>query len=390
MDDQARRALEYVVKGGQPDMKRRKLTRLTRALLLGFLAFGQVPAAESQSEWESALKSAKKEGKIVIAIPPSAELRKELEPLFKEKFGIEAELVVSRGADSANRIASEFKAGVRYFDLIIQGTTTAMSLQDGGMLDPVSSYMILPEVKDPKYWWGGHIWNDNLKTNRFLYSFIANAGTEGLFYNAELAKPEEFRSFDDLLNPKWKGKIGLNDPRIGGSGISLWSFMWETKGEEYLQKLVRQDLLLGRNLRQIAEALAKGKLAITIGLGRAEYEPFIKAGLPVKELPRPKEGLPSSSGYGVLGIVKDPPHPNATKVFVNWFLGKEGQEFYAKVMKQGTRRLDVDTKWMSQVGVDAAKDVMTLEEYHRVRNHLEDKVINVRRPAAKFAEKILQ
>jgi hypothetical protein len=71
-------------------------------------------------------------------------------------------------------------------------------------------------------------------------------------------------------------------------------------------------------------------------------------------------------------------------------LSKEGQEFYAKVMKQATRRLDVDTKWMSQVGVDAAKDVMTLEEYHRVRNHLEDKVINVRRPAAKFAEKILQ
>ena len=359
-------------------------------LFLVFFRIGLVGASEWQSEWESALKGAKKEGKVVIAIPPSAELRKELEPLLKQKFGIEAELIVSRGADSANRIASEFKAGVRYFDMIIQGTTTAMSLQDGGMLDAVSSYMILPEVKDPKYWWGGHIWNDNLKTNRFLYSFVANAGTEGLFYNAELAKPEEFRSFDDLLNPKWKGKIGLNDPRIGGSGISLWSFMWETKGEEYLQKLVQQDLFLSRNLRQIADALAKGKLAITIGLGRAEYDPFISAGLPVKELPRPKEGLPASSGYGVLGIVKDPPHPNTTKVFVNWFLGKEGQEFYAKVMKQGTRRLDVNTKWMRAEGVDAAKDVMTIAEYNRVRNHLEDKVINVRRPAAKFAEKILQ
>jgi hypothetical protein len=50
-------------------------------------------------------------------------------------------------------------------------------------------------------------------------------------------------------------------------------------------------------------------------------------------------------------------------------------------MKQGTRRLDVDTKWMSQIGVDAAKDVMTVAEYHRLRNHLEDKVINVRIPA---------
>jgi ABC-type Fe3+ transport system substrate-binding protein len=368
-----------------------KVKRLTLPTLLSVLfTIGLVDAAEWQSDWESALKGAKKEGKVVIAIPPSAELRKELEPVLKQKFGIEAELVVSRGADSANRIASEFKAGVRYFDMIIQGTTTAMSLQDGGMLDPVSSYMILPEVKDPKYWWGGHIWNDNLKTNRFLYSFVANAGTEGLFYNQELAKPEEFRSFDDLLNPKWKGKIGLNDPRIGGSGISLWSFMWETKGEEYLQKLVHQDLFVSRNLRQIADALAKGKLAITIGLGRAEYEPFMSAGLPVKELPRPKEGLPASSGYGVLGIVKDPPHPNSTRVFVNWFLSKEGQEFYAKVMKQGTRRVDVDTQWMKAEGVDAAKDVMTIAEYNRVRNHLEDKVINVRRPAAKFAEKILQ
>lgn len=122
--------------------------------------------------------------------------------------------------------------------------------------------------------------------------------------------------------------------------------MWEVKGEEYLKKLVQQDLFLSRNLRQIADALAKGKLAITIGLGRSEYEPFLSAGLPIKEVPTPKEGLPASSGYGVLGIVKNPPHPNAIKVFVNWFLCKEGQEFYARVMEQGTRRLDVDTKWI--------------------------------------------
>ena len=154
-------------------------------------------------------------------------------------------------------------------------------------------------------------------------------------------------------------------------------------------ELVQQELFLSRNLRQVADALAKGKLAVTIGLGRTEYEPFLNAGLPIKEVPTPKEGLPASSGYGVLGIVKNPPHPNAMKVFVNWFLGKEGQEFYAKVMKQGTRRLDVDTKWMSQIGVNAAKDVMTLADYHKLRNHLEDKVIKVRRPAAEFAEKIL-
>src|SRR5262245_45405946 len=168
-----------------------KVRRLTSAtLLLVFLTVEWVGASEWQSEWESALKGAKKEGKIVIAIPPSAELRKELEPLLKQKFGIEAELVVSRGADSANRISSEFNAGLRTIDGLIQGTTTAMSLQDDGMLDPVIAYMILPEVKDPKYWWGGHIWNDNLKTNRYLYSFVATAATEVLCLNAQCTNTE--------------------------------------------------------------------------------------------------------------------------------------------------------------------------------------------------------
>src|SRR4030095_2512093 len=272
-----------------------------RAVSITILAtVGAAQAAEWRSDWEKALQGGKSEGKLVLAIPPSAELRKELEPVLKQKFGIDAELLVSRGADSANRIASEYNAGVRTIDGLIQGTTTAMSLQDGGMLDPVMAYMILPEVKDPKNWWGGHIWNDNLKTNRFLYSFVANAGTEGLFYNAELAKAEELRSFDDLLHPKWKSKIGFHDTRIGGSGISLWSFMWEIKGEDYLKKLVQQELFLSRNLRQVADSLAKGKLAIPTAFARSEYEPFLNAGLPIKEVPTPKEGLPASSGYGVL------------------------------------------------------------------------------------------
>ena len=91
----------------------------------------------------------------------------------------------------------------------------------------------------------------------------------------------------------------------------------------------------------------------------------------------------------MIGIVKNPPHPHATKVFVNWFLGKQGQELYVKVMRQSTRRLDVNTKWLQEHGVQGAKDVLTVEEYHRVRNHLEDKYIGVRVPAAKLAEQIL-
>ena len=93
---------------------------------------------------------------------------------------------------------------------------------------------------------------------------------------------------------------------------------------------------------------------------------------------------------GVIGVVKNAPHPNAAKLFVNWLLSKEGQELFVKVMRQSTRRLDVDTKWLQEHGVRAAKDVMSVAEYHKTRNHLEDKYKKVRIPAAEFAERILQ
>jgi len=343
-----------------------------------------------KKDWERTLQEAKKEGKIVVGIPARPELRKELELVFKPKFGIDMELLPARGPQNASRIASEQKAGVKYFDVFIGGSGTYESLVEDGMAEPLPPNLILPEVKDEKNWWGGHIWEDNVKTKRFLYSFIADAGTGGFWYNTSMVKPEEIRALDDFLNPKWKGKLGFLDPRTPGSGQSIWSFLWDVKGEGYLRKLVAQDLFVSRDQRQLADALAKGKLAIALGVSFYTLEGFITADLPIKELPKLKEGRPSSNGSGVIGIVKAPPHPNAAKVFVNWLLSKEGQELYVKVMHQSTRRLDVDTKWLQEHGVEAAKDVLTIEQYHKVRNHLEDKYMKVRLPSAQFAEQILK
>ncbi len=343
-----------------------------------------------KKDWERTLQEAKKEGRIVVGIPARPELRKELELVFKPRFGVDMDLSVARGPQNASRIASEQKAGVKYFDVFIGGSGTFESLAEDGMVEPLMQNLILPEVRGEKYWWGGHIWEDNVKTKRFLYSFIADAGSGGYWHNTSLVKSDEIRSLDDFLNPKWKGKIGFLDPRTPGSGQSVWSFLWDVKGEGYLKKLVQQDLFVSRDQRQLADALAKGKLAIALGVSFYTLEGFIVADLPVKELPPLKEGAPSSNGSGVIGIVKNPPHPYAAKLFVNWLLSKEGQELYVKVMHQSTRRLDVDTKWLQEHGVEAAKDVLTIEQYHKVRNHLEDKYMTVRLPSAQFAEQILK
>src|SRR5262245_22505766 len=341
-----------------------------------------------QTEWDKTIEAAKKEGKVVAGIPASAELRKGITESFKSRFPeIELELTTSRGPTNASKISAEHAAGVRYFDLLISGTFTPFNLLNAGILDPVEPLLILPEVQDPKRWFGGHIWLDS--SRRFLYAFQAYQ-SQNFWYNSNLTRPEEIRSYDDLLNPKWKNKIGYLDPRSAGGGTATWAFLLKIKGEEFLKKLAAQDMLLSRDQRQLGDSLTKGKLALTIGLTYYSLAAFIKAGLPVQSLPEVKEGTYTSCGSGALSIIKASPHPNATKVFVNWLLSKEGQEVYGKAMGQATRRLDVETKWLTENGIRASKDFLTVEENNRLENYGEETVNNYWARATKIAEEVLK
>ena len=344
--------------------------------------------AQWEAEWERVQAAARKEGKLVISIPPSADLRKALEESVKKRFGIELEIVLANSATTTKRVGDEFKAGVRYFD-VITSTWESLSynLLPMGVVEPLEQSWILPEVKDPDKWWGGHIWTDSAK--KFAYSPYAYM-LDNIWYNSGHAKPEELRTYDDLLNPKWKGKIAFWDPRsAGGAALGIWGYLWLTKGEAYLKKLAQQNLLLIEDRRLVADSLARGKVAVAIGATYYSYAAFMKAGLPVKPLPPSKEGTFVSQGNGGPVVIKNHPHPNAAKVYVNWLLSKEGQQVYSKAFGQATRRLDVDTTWMSEIGVRPAKDNITVDDFYKWQNAIEDKDLTVRRPALEFARKIL-
>jgi len=344
--------------------------------------------AVGSAEWEHLIDAAKKEGKVTVSLPASAELKKQVEDQFKKRYGIEVEVFTARGSAGVRRMADEFKAGVRHFDLHIGGSSSIISgMLDEGILDPIEPWMALPEVRDPKHWWGGHLWVDNGK--RFVYMFQAYL-SEIIWYNSDLVKPDEIRSLDDFLNPKWKGKIGFLDPRTPGAGDSTWAFMWQVKGEEYLKKLVAQDLYLGRDQRLLAESLAKGRVAVMIGLSYYSFLPFLKAGLPIKTLPTLREGNYGTGGSGNLAIIKAPAHPSSTKVFVNWLLGREGQEVVSRALGQATRRLDVDTRFLRESGTMPAKDHMSVNDFLQIENQSEEKLEKVREPAAKVAHALLK
>jgi iron(III) transport system substrate-binding protein len=349
---------------------------------------GQQDKAVSLGEWDKLVDAARKEGKVTVSLPASAEMKRQVEEQFKKRYGIEVETFTARGSAAVRRMADEFKAGVRHFDLHIGGSSSIVSgMLDEGILDPIEPWLALPEVKDPKQWWGGHLWVDNAK--RFVYMFQAYL-SEVIWYNTDLIKPNEIRSLDDFLNPKWKSRIGYLDPRTPGAGDSTWSFIWRVKGEEYLKKLVAQDLYLGRDQRLLAESLAKGRVAVMIGLSYYSFLPFLKAGLPIKTLPRLKEGNYGTGGSGNLAIIKGPAHPNSAKVFVNWLLGREGQEAVSKALGQATRRLDVDTRFLKEFGTIAAKDVMSVSDFLQIENQSEEKLDKVREPASKLAHTLLK
>jgi ABC-type Fe3+ transport system substrate-binding protein len=358
-------------------------------LVAALAAMPQTAASQSPKlgDWDRTVEIAKKEGKVVVSIPASSELRVGIEKGFEKRFGIDVEPVVGRASAIVRKMVDESKAGIRYVDVHMGGSESIVTgMLPEGILEPIEPLMLLPEVKDPKQWWGGHVWVDNAK--KFIYSTLAYQ-TENLWINSQLMKADQVRSFDDLLDERLKDRIGMLDPRTAGSGASTWSYLRDIKGEDYLRRLVGQKLAISRDQRVLAEILAKGKLALVMGLTYYSYAPFLKAGLPVAPLPAPKEGVYVSGGSGHVVILKNASHPNATRLFLNWFLSREGQEVYTRSMHQATRRLDIDMKWLREVGVTAAKDAVTLEQYRKLENQSEDKINRLREPAANLARKLL-
>ncbi len=356
-------------------------------VLAAIIALPQLlAAADGGGEWARIVDAAKKEGKVVIGAPPGSDFRNEVQAILKKRFDLDSEFIQAPGPSLMSKIVAEKKAAVASVDVFLIGPCTGNSLLKADLFEPLAAAMILPEVKDPARWFDGHLWADNQTGKNMLYSFVAQI-TPSVYYNTKLVKPQEVRSYNDLLDPKWKGKIGLRDPRVPGGGLAMWAFLLDLKGEEYIKKLAQQEMFVSRNARQIADALAKGSLALTVGVGYRDFDAFLDANLPVKHLPTLKEGTYVSGGNGIVGIIKGAPHPSAARVFFNWILSREGQELYGKTVQQPTRRLDVETK-----GLDgqAAKDILTAEEFRRFQNFTEDKCNNSWFPGAKLAEAVLK
>ena len=281
-----------------------------------------------ETEWNETVEAAKKEGQIAVY-----HTRGPFDKLFadfsKRYPGIKFISATGRGGELISRVMSERRAGKYLVDIYLGATGTPLDvLYPGKLLEPIQPILVLPEVKDQSNWFGKrHHYGDPEGKYIFVFEGVVRSD---LAYNTTLVDTKEFTSYWDLLKPRWKGKIAAIDPKLAGfpEGFLQFAYYHADLGAKFLRQLFGEmDITISRDGRQIVDWLAVGKFAIAIGPSASDIQAGMKSNLPLSRFePRAfKEGIYMRATQGSLSILNRLPHPNATKVFVNWLLSREGQ-----------------------------------------------------------------
>jgi iron(III) transport system substrate-binding protein len=286
---------------------------LAKAAIAACVAGLVIPAHAEDASWDVVVAAAKKEGKVVVYnMTLGAPYFKDVMKSFEAKYGIPVESLDLRASELAERIRTEQAAGRYLGDAeMISSTMIEEQLQNGDFIQKLPPIPNAANLAPP------------FKAD--AYSIPAFNQPMGILINTRMVKDEDVpKSWNDLNNPKWKGKILSDDMRPLGSGNAMFSILQKTMGPEFSEKLAEQKPVFSRDMRNDARRVARGEYPI--------YIPQIFAftsdlkGLPVKVI-IPKEGAPTAEMD--LAVLKNAPHPNAARLFINHFLSVESQTTYA-------------------------------------------------------------
>jgi iron(III) transport system substrate-binding protein len=339
--------------------------RMTGAkFLVAMFVFATSSAAnaqptEWQKTWQTTLEAAKAEGKLVVVGQPSPAMRNEILPAFTRKFGIPVELISGQSSAVVGKVRTERASGIYSIDVFMaNGSTSIASLYAEKMLDPLKPLLLLPEVLDGSKWKRGRPFFADPEEQYLMLMFVSVDSL--LFINTEYVKPEELRSAEDLLNPKWKGKISTEDPRLpGGSGVSTAVHFYQQLGPEFVKRLyVDQEPVIQRDRRILTDWMARGTYPICLTCHIDDARVLMKEGFKLVEvfhLNDIKNRL--NVVPAVLSYANRAPHPNAARIFVNWMASREGLELYSRYSGSATLRNDVDESFLDpeiipKAGVD--------------------------------------
>lgn len=293
-------------------------------------------------EWDKLIEAARKEKKIVVYSTSASILRQPLAEAFQKRYGVTVEMTFGKGNEVAEKLISERRAGLYIADVYNGGSGTPVrQLKPAGALDPMEQTLVHPEVKDAKYWFGGLRWVDPPQNTILSFLAYPNHNTA---LNTKFVRPEEIKSYRDLLNPRFKGKIVMNDPTISGSGNKTFRILaWHLLDLDFFRQLAKLEPAIVRDQRLQVDWMALNKYYVAFAPKPEIVKEFADAGAPLAYAD-PAEGTYLSAGSGNIALINRAPHPNAARLFINWILSKEGGEIFSKWYGAQSARLDVGTE----------------------------------------------
>ena len=281
------------------------------SLLLILFNYAKAFPGES-GEDAKILAEAKKEGKLVWYASMTVSECDKILRTFHDKYPfIETSIYRSGEENMMTRIMSETRAKKHVFDVVHIPVLNCETLKRKGFLAKYSSAQrqFAPEgTKDHEGYWTSIYLNLNV-----------------IGYNTKLVPPREVpKTWEELLAPRWKGKMGMDTKPFYWFG-ALLKMQGEKKGLEFMKKLAEQNIQLrtGRTLN--TQLVAAGELSLGITLYNQRVEEMKAAGAPIEWLAIE----PVIPDINPIAISANAPHPNAAKLFVDFILSREGQEIIA-------------------------------------------------------------
>jgi iron(III) transport system substrate-binding protein len=280
---------------------------LLTTIAIGMLVVSQLAQAQVTPEL---IEAAKKEGEVMFYGAITVNSSKAIGDAFEKKYGIKLHHWRGDATELINRALAEARAGKPAFDVTLGNEVVMTTLDEKklfAVFDPPAARGYPKQFLDP----------DKRMTPWRVLPY-------GLNYNHQMLKAEEApKSWEDLLAPKWKSKFGMANPGIHVTTLQFVLNLDKLLGTQWLKVVegwAKQEPRLGRSLADTIQPLTSGEVPVAIGYIKDKFQ-----------YPGPIEYVRMNKYLASLSFVainRQAPHPNAARLFTDFFLGAEPQRIF--------------------------------------------------------------
>ncbi|RAY15876.1 ABC transporter substrate-binding protein [Actinomadura craniellae] len=268
--------------------------------------------ADASPALKKLIEAAQKEGELVWYSVPAENIAKAVSDDFAKKYGIKVKFVRLTSSDLSQRFAAEAETGKPAADLFVGSFTPfVVDANKKGWTTP------LPQAGIPEY--PGDFPQQYLVSDPG--TAVVQVQPSGISVNTK-ETGGAIKDWNDILDPRWKGKIILVDPRASAAYTPFWNLIIKELGEDFLTKLKAQNPIISPSAAPATQQLAAGEGAIVMPGVQSIIEDLKKKGAPVGYVQPP-----ASTGPEIVpGLAAKAPHPNAAKLFVHYLMSAAGNK----------------------------------------------------------------